>query len=179
MLLGVVLLCAVGLGAMAVFAPLRLDDLDASSAFIGVVLLGVAVVELVVAPLLGGLVDRIGPRAPLMVLLLTVTTGVLLHRFHALPLAAAIVLVCMSAVGLLYTPALIGLTELTQSRGLAMAGLFGLSNMVFAVGEGVGALSAGWLEEAEAAAEGLLGLAVLCLCTSVVVARSFSRDRRD
>jgi hypothetical protein len=95
------------------------------------------------------------------------------------PVAAATVLVCVSALGLLYTPALIGLTELTQSRGLATAGLFGLSNMVFAVGEGVGALSAGWLEEAEAAAAGVLGLAFLCLCTSVVVARSFSRGRRD
>lgn len=175
-LAGVLLLAAAALGALGVLIPLRLDDMDTSAKVIGAIFLGIAALELVVAPLVGRWVDRAGPYPPLVLLLLSSTSVVLLHRFDSVLATSVAVLVCLSAVGLLYTPTIAGLTQLTQSHGLAVAGLFGLSNFIFAIGEGIGALSAGWLEEADLAAQGALGLALLCVAAALLVLPAVRRE---
>lgn len=177
-LMAVLVFGAAGLGALAVFVPLRFDELGAVPVLVAGILLGVAVIELLISPGLGWLVDRFGARWPVVGLLVMLSSAALLHLTDSLVIGSLIVLVCFPAVGLLYTPSLAGLTSLTQQRGLAMAGLFGLTNLAFAVGEGFGALTAGWLEEVDAAAQGLIGLAVLSVATGAVVARTVESRRR-
>lgn len=172
---GVLILSAAALGGLGVLIPLRLDTMDAPAKAIGGIFLGTAALELVVAPLVGRWVDRVGPHRPLVVLLMSATTVVLLHRFDSLLVTAVVVLLCLSAVGLLYTPTIAGLTELIQNHGMAVAGLFGLSNFIFAIGEGLGALSAGWLAQGDLAAQGALGLGLLCVVAALLVASSSGR----
>jgi hypothetical protein len=108
---------------------------------------------------------------------MSATTVVLLHRFDSLLVTAVVVLLCLSAVGLLYTPTIAGLTELIQNHGMAVAGLFGLSNFIFAIGEGLGALPAGWLAQGDLAAQGALGLGLLCVVAALLVVSSSGRRR--
>lgn len=174
-LMGMVLFCAASVGALTVFIPLLLDHQGAAAGLVGSVFLGVALIEMTCAPLVGRLVDRIGLRAPLIGLLLISTSVGLLSQSGSVQFSAVIVLMCLPAVGLLYTPALIGLAQLVEQRGLSLAGLVGVSNLVFAMGEGLGAVLAGRFEASGATSSGLVGLAIAAALVSLMASRLLPR----
>lgn len=173
-----VVLCAVLIGALLVHLPLRLDHLGASTVVLGVTFTVVAVVEIVAGPLLGRLHDRVGPRLPVLLCLSAVAGGLLLMLF-ADRLAAVVLLTAIALPGasLLITPALAGLNELGTRGGLAAAGVFGMSNLLWALGESAGALVAGETLSDPSATAGIVGLLVVVVATIPVVVRS-SREPR-
>ena len=159
-------------GAIEVLAPLRLDELGASGALIGLIFLLVAAVEAVLSPLSGRLSDRHGRLAPIRIGL---AGAVLMSALLPLPgtvvLMAFALLAIVATLGAFWAPAMALLSDASEAAGLDQALAFGLANLAWASGHMAG--SAGGAALADATADalpyGLLGAA--CALTLVGLLR--------
>jgi MFS family permease len=162
-----ILLEACTVGATGTLLPLRLARFGASGIAIGAVFLLAALQSAVLAPGIGRLVDRRGPRLPLCVGL--TVTAVLLA---VLPLPqSALALAVLSVVMLggpltAYTiPAMSVITESTERAGIALAMATMLLNLAWAFGETIGAPAAAGLSQATSDAVPLLILSAIMVLT--------------
>lgn len=167
----VILLAGALAGALAVDGPLRLDDLGAGPALIGLVFVLIAVAEIALGPLAGGLADRHGAAQP-MRLSLAVAAALLiaLGLSHTLLLTLATLIVLLPSVVAMVTPGYAVLGRVADDRRVAVAAVFGAGNLAWAAGEASGALAAGWLEDAGRGETTTVALAALALLTAVVLA---------
>jgi MFS family permease len=164
---------AVFAGVIEVLGPLRLDDLGASGAAIGLVFLLTAAVEAVLSPLAGRTSDRRGRLAPIRVGLLgAVGMSILLPLPGAAILTAAALVAAVLALALFWAPAMAWISDASEQAGLAQGLAFALANLAWGGGIVAGSAAGGALAEATADAVPYAILAVSCGLTFVWVTRA-------
>jgi MFS family permease len=160
------LLAGLAFGVLDVLSPLRLGRLGASATVIGITFLASAAVEASLAPLSGRLADRRGPLTPVRIsLAAAVVVGLLAPVLSPAPVLIALLIIGMPAFGTLFTPAMTlvsgGADKLQLNQGLA----FGLGNLAWAIGQGVGAAASGGIAQATSDFVPYALLAATCLVT--------------
>jgi MFS family permease len=157
-------------GVVEVLAPLRLDDLGASGAAIGLVFLVAAGVEAFVSPFTGRLSDRRGRLAPIRIgLALALVMALLLPLPGTALLVAATVVGVIAALGTFWAPAMALLSDAAEDAGLDQGLAFAISNLAWAVGHVVGAGGGGALAEVTSDAVPYALMALTCALTLVWV----------
>jgi MFS family permease len=178
------MLAGLAFGVIDVLAPLRLSHLGVGATLIGLTFLASAAIEAGLAPLSGRLSDRRGPLVPVRISLIgAVVVSLLAPVVAPAPWLIALLIVGMPAYGTLFTPAMTllssGADRLQLNQGLA----FGLGNLAWASGQGIGAAASGGIAELSSDFVPYALLATACLVTLVavgprgrqVVARTLSR----
>jgi len=176
---GLLLVTVPGLlfGTLSVLGPLRLDELGASAAAIGLVWLLAAGLEAIVSPLAGRFSDRRGRLAPLLGGLIggAITFAVLPWPETALALSIAIV-IGSPVIGLLWAPSMAMLSDGADEVGLEQGLAFGLMNLTWATGQSLGDIGGARLGEAAGDEVAYLLLSAVCVvCFVVLRARSIRR----
>ncbi len=159
-------------GVIEVLAPLRLDELGASGALIGLIFLLVAGAEAVLSPVSGRLSDRHGRLAPIRVGLAgAVVMAALLPLPDTILLMAFALLATVSALGAFWAPAMALLSDAAEDAGLDQALAFGLANLAWATGHMVGSAGGAALADATVDALPYALLGVACAVTLAGVLR--------
>jgi MFS family permease len=178
------LLAGLAFGVIDVLAPLRLGRLGVDATLIGITFLASAAIEAGLAPLSGRLADRRGPLVSVRIsLTAAVVVSLLAPVLAPAPWLIALLIIGMPAYGTLFTPAMTllsaGADRLQLNQGLA----FGLGNLAWASGQGIGAAASGGIAEVTSDFVPYALLAAACLVTLVgagprgrrVVARTLRR----
>jgi MFS family permease len=171
---GFVALPATTFGVINVLGPLRLHDLGLGAAAIGSIWLVGAAFEAAEAPFVGHISDRRGRLLPLRAGL--VGAGVCLALFPVLDerwwLFAPAIIVCSSALGAFWAPAMSLASDEADAIGLDYAFGFALINLAWAPAQIVGAAGGGALADLTSDAVPYLVLATLCALTLAALWRS-------
>jgi predicted MFS family arabinose efflux permease len=151
-------------GTLSVLGPLRMDELGAGAAAIGVTWLLAAGLESIVSPLAGRFSDRRGRLAPMLGGLAggAVTFALLPWPGSALLLAILIVL-GTPVIGLLWAPSMAMLSDGAEAVGLEQGLAFGLMNLTWATGQTLGDLGGSSLGEAAGDTLPYLLLSAMCV----------------
>jgi MFS family permease len=162
------LLAGLAFGVIDVLAPLRLGRLGVDATLIGITFLASAAIEAGLAPLSGRLADRRGPLVSVRVsLTAAVVVSLLAPVLAPAPWLIALLIIGMPAYGTLFTPAMTlvsaGADQLKLNQGLA----FGLGNLAWATGQGIGAAASGGIAEVTSDFVPYALLAAACLITLV------------
>ena len=170
------MLAGLAFGVIDVLAPLRLGRLGVDATLIGVTFLASAAVEASLAPVSGRLADRRGPMMPVRIsLAASVVVALLAPVLAPAPWLIALLIVGMPAFGTLFTPAMtllsVGADKLQLNQGLA----FGISNLAWASGQGIGAAASGGIAQLTSDFVPYALLATACFVTLVA---SGSRARQ-
>ncbi len=160
-------------GAVEVLVPLRIDELGGGHAAIAGGFVVGAALEAGLAPVVGRYSDRVGRRIPFVVGIgICACSMVGIAAAQALgPVLAALILGSLGA-GICFAPALTTLSETADASGLHQGFAAGLSNMAWAAGQTVGALTGGGVASAAGYAVPSLAIAALLLVTSAYAYRS-------
>ena len=180
------MLAGLAFGVIDVLAPLRLGRLGVDATLIGITFLASAAIETGLAPLSGRLADRRGPLVPVRISLsAAVVVALLAPALAPAPWLIALLIVGMPAFGTLFTPAMTllsaGADKLQLNQGLA----FGLGNLAWACGQGIGAVASGGIAQLTSDFVPYALLAAVCLVTLLatgsrgrqLVARAVGRGR--
>ena len=169
---GLLLVTVPGLlfGTLSVLGPLRMDELGAAAAAIGLVWLLAAGLEAIVSPLAGRFSDRRGRLAPLLAGLVggAVTFAILPWPDTALLLGVAIV-VGSPVIGLLWAPSMAMLSDGADEVGLEQGLAFGLMNLTWATGQSIGDIGGSRLGEAAGDEVAYLLLSAVCVAAFLVL----------
>jgi MFS family permease len=170
------MLAGLAFGVIDVLAPLRLGRLGVDATLIGLTFLASAAVEAGLAPLSGRLADRRGPLVPVRIsLTAAVVVSLLAPILAPAPWLIALLIVGMPAFGTLFTPAMTllstGADNLQLNQGLA----FGLGNLAWAAGQGVGAVASGGIAEISSDFVPYALLAATCLATLLATGQAGRR----
>jgi MFS family permease len=160
------MLAGLAFGVLDVVAPLRLGRLGVDATLIGLTFLASAAVEAGLAPLSGRVADRRGPLVPVRIsLAAAVAVSLLAPALAPAPWLIALLIVGMPAFGTLFTPAMTllstGADNLELNQGLA----FGLGNLAWAAGQGIGAVASGGIAQVTSDFVPYALLAATCLVT--------------
>ncbi len=162
------LLAGLSFGVIDVLAPLRLGRLGVDATLIGITFLASAAIEAGLAPLSGRLADR---RGPLLSVRISLTAAVVVSLLAPIlapaPWLIVLLIVGMPAFGTLFTPAMTLLSGGADSLGLNQGLAFGLGNLAWAAGQGIGALASGAIAEVSSDFVPYALLAGTCLVTLV------------
>jgi len=163
------MLAGLAFGVIDVLAPLRLGRLGVDATLIGITFLASAAIEAGLAPLSGRLADRRGPLVPVRLSLAAAVVVALLAPVLApAPWLIALLIIGMPAFGTLFTPAMTllsaGAYKLQLNQGLA----FGLGNLAWASGQGIGAAASGGIAQVSSDFVPYALLATACLATLLV-----------
>jgi MFS family permease len=166
---------ATGFGMLGVLAPLRLADLGWGSLAISATWLVSAAFEAAISPLLGHVSDRRGRMLPIGAGLAAsaLVAALLPWPGHAAVLAVLVVAAGIS-FGTFWTPAMAGLSDAAEARGLNYGYAFALINLAWAPGQATGSALGGAVAKATADAVPYLALAVMCALTLAALWRSRS-----
>jgi MFS family permease len=162
------MLAGLAFGVIDVLAPLRLGRLGVDATLIGITFLASAAIEASLAPLSGRVADRRGALVPVRISLSAAAVVALLAPVLApAPWLIALLIVGMPAFGTLFTPAMTllsaGADKLKLNQGLA----FGLGNLAWASGQGIGAAASGGIAQLTSDFVPYALLAAACLVTLV------------
>jgi MFS family permease len=159
-------------GTLAVLAPLRLSQLGASNATVGIVFVIGAALAALVSPLVGRISDRRGWRLPVLAGLAGATVWtVLLPLPQAIAPLFALVVVGDGLFGVSYPPAGAMISTGAEHAGLGQAYGFALFNLAWAGGQVIGGAGSAGLAQATVDAVPYSRLAFLCALTLVAVVR--------
>ena len=165
-------------GVVEVLVPLRLDDLGAAGATIGLVFLLSAAVEAVVSPIAGRFSDRAGRMAPIRVGLIgAVVMAIVLPLPRTAVLVGLCVMLTFVALATFWAPGMAMLSDAAEDAGLDQALAFAISNLAWALGHVFGAGVGGAVADATTDTVPYAALAVLCGTT--LVGLTVSRRRRE
>ncbi|MDA0180933.1 MFS transporter [Solirubrobacter phytolaccae] len=172
---GLLLVTVPGLlfGTLSVLGPLRMDDLGATAAAIGLVWLIAAGLEAIVSPLAGRFSDRRGRLAPLLAGLVggAITFAILPWPNTAVLLGIAIVL-GSPVIGLLWAPAMAMLSDGADEVGLEQGLAFGLMNLTWATGQAMGDIGGSRLGEVAGDEVAYLVLSAVCVAAFAILRTS-------
>jgi MFS family permease len=159
-------------GTVSVLAPLRLDDLGATTAGVAAVFLIAAAFEALTSPIVGRVSDRLGRLVPLRAGLVGIVASCILLPVpgRAWLLGVAVV-VCSALIGMLWAPAMALLSDGAERAGVAQALGFGLINLAWGGGQVGGAAGGGWLADHTTDAVPFVVLGVLAAATLALVLR--------
>jgi MFS family permease len=153
-------------GAINVLTPLRLDELGASGAAIGVIFLSAAAIEGVITPLVGRVSDRRGRLAPIHIgLAAAIGMGIFLPAAGSAPLVAAGVIVLVAALAFFWAPAMAMLSDVADSVGFDQGMAAGFINLAWAGGQLLGAALGGAFADSLGDAVAYGALVGLCAAT--------------
>ena len=157
-------------GSVEVLAPLRLDALGWGTALVAGTFLVASAIQAAMQPLAGRVSDRRGRESPARVCLLAaaVVLAVLAWPPHALPVALLVVVV-ITAIGVLWTPGMALLSDGTESLGISQAMGFSVANITWSLGQTTGSAGGGALAGATNDAIPYTVLALLCAMTLFVI----------
>jgi MFS family permease len=168
-----VTLSGIAFGVIYVLAPLRLSRLGATGSLIAATFLCGAALESVLAPLAGRLSDQFGAIRPIVIILLAgVFFGVLVWLPDSVLWLSLVLVAGMPFFGALYAPANALVSLGAQHQGLNNGMAFALTNLTWAAGQAVAASASGALAEATSDLVPYGLLAVACLGTLAIMARS-------
>jgi MFS family permease len=154
----------IGLGALDVLAPLRLNTLGASADVIAAAFLVGGLLEACLSPFVGRLSDRHGPRYTVAVsLALCMVTSVLVPLVARAAPTAVTVALCSLAFGTLFVPAAAMVSHGADVRGIQPGLVFGLTNLAWASGQGLSAGVSGFVADATSYVVPFAAVAVVCL----------------
>jgi MFS family permease len=160
------LLAGLSFGVIDVLAPLRLGRLGVDATLIGLTFLASAAIEAGLAPLSGRLADRRGPLLSVRIsLTAAVVVSLLAPVLAPAPWLIALLILGMPAFGTLFTPAMTLLSSGADGLGLNQGLAFGLGNLAWAAGQGIGALASGGIAEVSSDFVPYALLAATCLVT--------------
>ena len=163
-------------GAFNVLVPLRLDQLGATGVGIGAFFLALAALEGVLSPAVGRLSDRRERMAPIRAgLIVGVAATALLPVPGSVAALAAVVLLVILSMALIFTPAMALLSDESERAGLDLAFATALVNLSWAGGQMVGGSALSRLAEATADAWAFALAAVLFAITAAAL---FAARRR-
>ena len=170
-------LAGIGLGTLAVLGPLRLSGLGATAGLIAASFIGGGLLEAALSPFVGRLSDRHGPRY-------TVTRSlvVCMVTFLVIPFASprnfALVAVGLGSLGFgtLFVPAAAMVSEGGEERGTQFGLIFGLTNLVWAIGQGAASGISGFVADATSDTVPFVVVAAICL-VSLISNRQGARPR--
>jgi MFS family permease len=164
-------LAALLYSTLSVLTPLRLSDLGASNATIGLAFVAGAALAAVTSPLVGRVSDRRGWRRPILIGLCLCCVWVLLLPIpRTVPLLFGLVVVADSLFGVPYSPAGALISQGAERIGLEQAYGFGLFNLAWAGGQVVGGAGSAGMAQATADVVPYSLLAGLCALTVAMVA---------
>jgi predicted MFS family arabinose efflux permease len=157
-------------GVAGVLVPLRLDELGLGATGVAVVFLCAAAVEAAGSPLVGRLSDRFGRLLPLRAGLGGVLAGCLLLPLPGRAVLLAVVVVFAAAMSrMLMTPASALLSDGAEASGLPQGLAFGLFNLAWAAGQGIGSAGGSRFAESVGDTASYLAVAVLSAATLAVL----------
>lgn len=162
----------VAFGTVAVTGPLELADLGAGGAVVSATFLCAAFAEVVVTRLAGSASDRHGHLAPIRIgLVLAAAFAALLAAPAAVFPMALVIVALTAAVSIFLVPGFALISAGAQRTGLQQGLAFGLTNILWAAGNLLGALAGGSLAGAGAAIPGA-AVAVLLLGSLAIARRT-------
>jgi MFS family permease len=168
-----VIVPALGFGMLGVLAPLRLSALGWGSLAISATWLVSAAFEAAISPVLGHVSDRRGRLLPIGAGLVASIVVTALLPWPGRPLVLALLVVAAAiAFGTFWTPAMSGLSDAAEARGLNYGYAFALVNLAWAPGQATGAALGGAVAKATADAVPYLTLSGLCALTLAGLWRS-------
>jgi MFS family permease len=160
-------------GVVEVLVPLRIDELEGGHLAIAAGFVVGAALQAALAPVVGRYSDRAGRRTPFV-------TGIGVCACAMATLAAAqglevvlasLILTALGA-GLCFTPALTALSDVADANGLHQGFAAGLSNMAWAAGQTLGAVSGGAAASASGYAVPSVAVVLLLAITAAYAHRS-------
>jgi MFS family permease len=157
-------LYGLGFGALSVLVPLRLAELGAGGAVVGVAFSLASLGEMITSPLAGRVADRGTRLSPVRVALpASAVVLALLPLADAVWVVAILTVVSGPAIGALLAPAAAMLSDAAGAVGIGQVVAIALSNVAWSLGEMCGAAGAGGLAQAtsDAVPYGLLCAAMV------------------
>jgi predicted MFS family arabinose efflux permease len=168
-----VVLPAIGSGAINVLGPLRLHRLGAGAVVIGACYLAAAGLEAAISPAIGSVSDRHGRLLPMRAGLIS---GAAVLAVFTLPGStfglAVLIVVSAAAFGFFWAPAMALLSEAAQEHGLHQGLAAALMNVAWAGGSIIGSWPGGVVAKSAGDAVPMIGTAVLCLLTLLGLRRA-------
>jgi len=159
-----------GFGVLDVLAPLRLNQLGASSLLIGATFLAAAGFEAGFSPFTGRLADRRGPYVPVRI---SLAVGVVLSLLASVVtpygLLMALLIFGMPSFGTLFAPSSALLAESAHRLNLHQGLAFGLANLAWALGQSIAASASGAIAQVTNDFVPYALLAFACLVTLVMI----------
>jgi MFS family permease len=170
-------LAGIGLGTLAVLGPLRLSGLGATAGLIAASFIGGGLLEAALSPFVGRLSDRHGPRYTVARSLVVCMATFLVIPF-ASPRNFALVAVGLGSLGFgtLFVPAAAMVSEGGEERGTQFGLIFGLTNLVWAIGQGAASGISGFVADATSDTVPFVVVAAICL-VSLISNRQGARPR--
>jgi MFS family permease len=169
-------LAALLFGVLSTLAPLHLHSAGWGAGAIAAVWIGSAMLEAIVSPAAGRIVDRRGVRLPIEIsaaLGVGVSVGL---ATGSRPLAyAPLIVAAGGAYGILFTPAFVAIADGAEQSGLPQGMAFGLMNAAWALGALVGPAAGGAIAAASGDVVPFLISAGLCAATLVAMRRARRR----
>lgn len=158
---------AMTIGATNVLIPLRLSRFGASGVAIGATFLVAAALSSLLAPIVGRLTDRRGPRLPVVAGLAAsaVLIGALVVPHSAIILGTLSAIALGGPLTACMIPAVSLMTASAEAAGIALVVVTTLGNLAYASGETIGAPVAAGLSQASTDAVPILLVAALMLLT--------------
>lgn len=167
-------------GALVVLAPLRLDEVGASSLAVGAVFLVAAMFEGSLSAVVGRISDRRGRLAPIRVGLAGAAALAVVLPLPAEPvLLAAAIVGTVAALAAFWAPAFALLSDAGEAMGLDQGYAFALTNLAWAGGQVGGGAAGGWVAERAGDAAPYGALAVLCSITLAALVIGALRPQRS
>lgn len=168
----------VAIGAMLTTMPILLAKSGAGPAVLGGTFLVAAAGNTVFARIAGGISDKVGVA---VLIIVGTAAAAILSLGLVLPLSmwpmAALVVLLMCAVPVFLIPGVALLTDAGRERRLDASISYGLSNMTYSLGMAIGALTAGWAGQVDAALPGYVAAGLLFLMTVTVWIRQRMKAR--
>ncbi len=165
-------LAALLFGVLSTLAPLHLHAAGWGAGAIAAVWVGSAILETIVSPAAGRIVDRRGVRLPIAIsaaLGVAVSIGL---ATGARPAAyVPLIVLAGGSYGILFTPAFVAIADGAEESRLPQGMAFGLMNAAWALGALVGPAAGGAIAAASGDVAPFLISAALCAAAFVAVTR--------
>jgi MFS family permease len=160
-------------GVVEVLVPLRIDELGGGHVAIAGGFIAGAALQAGLAPAAGRYSDRVGRRTPFVAGIgICAVAMIVLAGAQALDVVLVSLILGALGAGVCFAPALTTLSETADTSGLHQGFAAGLSNMAWAAGQTLGAISGGSVAGATGYAAPSLAVAVLLLFTAAYAYRS-------
>ena len=160
-------------GLLSVLVPLRIDELGGTAAAIAGGYAVGAVVETVMAPLVGRFSDRRGRNSPMVLGFFVCALSVLIVPLaDAVGVVLAALIVSSVGAGFSFAPAMARLSDSAETVGLHQGYAAGLLNMAWAAGQVTGSAGGGGAAEAWGDAVPCIASAALLLLMLPLIRRA-------
>lgn len=160
-------------GLLDVLVPLSLDDSGWGTVAIAATFVGAGLVEVALAPLIGGISDRRGRLYPIRIgLALVAAVAVGLATLPPAPVIVILVAGASLAASGIYAPGIALVSDKAETNEMPQTLAFGVMNTAWAIGAMTGPAAGGALAEAVGDPAPYVICAVIALLTLLLVDRS-------